>query len=690
MLNEFQKKIFETGYFESVKLSISGKKINIFVVENPLINFFYIEGINNKSISEKVYSFVNIKENDVFKLNLIKKDIGNINEYLKSLGYLNNKVNYKINDIKNSKVNIFYEVKLNNKFKINRIFFLGNKYYKSSKLSDVINSVEHGWWKFLSNTAVPTSDLVESDISKLKNFYLNKGFYDVQIISNSINILNDEYANLIYTINSGNKYFFNKPELLNNTSTLSKSDIVNLKSFFIDFEKEEFSKVFLNHILNKLEKYIISNNYNLTVNYKLFKTDKNKIKVDFIINEPNKIKTIKNIKFVGNAITDDSTIRNKLSFAEGDVFNLSSIKKSIDKIEGSDLFTNVNYETIENNSGDTVDLIISVKEKPTGEIGAAAGGGTAGAQIGGFLNEKNFLGKGIQLNTNITIGTQKIYGSFKYSDPDFRNSGNRLTGSLFVENNKYDNASYENKVIGTMLATNYEIFDQIYFNPGIKIDLDSLTANSDASSLIKKRQGDYLTTLFTYNLSKNTLNKQYNPTDGHMYGIGQGFSILSDVPYLKNNIFGSYYNEYSEGFVGSIKYQISSIDAFNDEYIKFSDRLHANPNNLRGFASRGIGPKLEGDFIGGNYMYSTSVSSTVPNGFPDKWNAVTNVFLDVANVWGVDDNSTDETNKIRSSAGVGLSWMSPIGPVAFTYATPITKSNTDDIEQFNFKIGSAF
>ena len=179
------------------------------------------------------------------------------------------------------------------------------------------------------------------------------------------------------------------------------------------------------------------------------------------------------------------------------------------------------------------------------------------------------------------------------------------------------------------------------------------------------------------------------PTEGYTIGVGQDLSLLSDIPYINNRIFGSYYHEYLENVIGSVKYKVESINGFNED-IKYSDRLSVNSNNLRGFADRGIGPKIDNDFIGGNYSFYTSFSSTLPNGLPEKWNAITNIFLDTANVWGVDDNSTSDSNKLRSSIGLGLSWISPLGPISITYAEAITKESTDDVEQFNFKIGSAF
>jgi len=359
-------------------------------------------------------------------------------------------------------------------------------------------------------------------------------------------------------------------------------------------------------------------------------------------------------------------------------------------LQGSGLFSDVKYEMKEDANGQIL-LDISVTEEPTGEISAGAGFGTTGAVISGSLNEKNFLGKGINLNSSINLGTENVFGKIIYTDPDYKNSGNSLSSKLSIEKNYFESTGYENKLIELSFSTRYEIYENIFFNPGISSDFDSVTANSGASELIKSREGDFFTSKLFYNIDKDTRNRNFNPTDGYVVGIGQGLSfLLSDIPYLSNSVFASYYNEYSKNFVGSAKAQIRSINAF-DKNIKFSDRLYVGQNNIRGFANRGIGPVLDGDFIGGNYSYYSNLSSTFPNGLPDKWNAITNIFFDVANVWGVDyTDSVSDNDTIRSSIGIGFSWVSPLGPISFTYAEPISKSSSDKVEQFNFKIGSAF
>ena len=688
VVNNYQKKLYETGFFENIKIEIKNDSLYVSVLENPLINFFYLDGIKKKELNNKVFDLIKIRENTIFQKYIINNDIKNINNFLNNIGYLNNKISTQIIKIENNKVNIFYNIELNEKFKINRIFFIGDKYFKSSTLKDVIYLSEHGWWKFFSSSTTPSESFINYDISNLKKFYLNEGFYDVQINSNTIRLVNNNQVNLTYSINAGKKYYISEVKLIDNSRVLKDENINFIQKKFKVIKDEIYNQSLIKELSNDISKYLSDSNLDLNLDFEVIKNSNEKLILSFFINEILDKKIIDKIIITGNDITDDFVIRNNLFFSEGDFFNKNKLNDSIAKLKGKNLFEKVDYDLL-NLDENRLQLTIKVIEQPTGEISAGAGGGTNGVAISGSLNERNFLGKGISVNSNVNIGTQRAFGSIRYSNPDFKNSGNTLSTSVFVENNDFENTSYENKIIGTSVSLYYEIYDKLYFQPGIAADLDSLSAHSDASALIKKREGDFYTTKLFYNLSKNTKNRDIQATDGYVFGAGQDLSFLSDIPYIKNRIFGSYYNEYIENFVGSIRYRAEAINGF-DEDIKYSDRLFVSNNYLRGFANKGIGPKLENDFIGGNYAFYTSFSSTIPNGLPEKWNATTNIFFDVANVWGVDDKSTDDSNQVRSSLGLGFSWVSPLGPISFTYAKPISKANTDDVENFNFNIGSAF
>ena len=689
-VNNYQKKLFETGFFEDIKVSVKNNKLYVKVFERPLVNFFYIEGIKNQTILDNIYKIVKIKENTLFTPYLLNNDSKEIIKYLNSLGYLNSQFNYKLIKIKDNKVNLFYNINLNNKYKINRIYFIGNKFFKSSTLLGQLFSTEHGWWKFMANNTTPSESLISIDISRLKNFYLNEGFYDAQVISSSVKILNNSKVNLTYSINAGNRHYIKNIELIDNSKTLKKEDFIFLNSKYKKNINKIFDKSKINNFFNYTNDYFLKSNYNLDLKYRIEKTGNNILNVKFVAEDKIKKQTINKIIISGNSITDDKVIRNNLKFYEGDVLNSLKITESVDILKGKGIFKNVSWK-IENNDNnqDNPNISINVEEQPTGEIAAGAGGGTNGLAISGTLKEKNFNGKGILLNSSLSIGTQRILGNISYSNPDFDDTGNKFDGAFFINENYFENASFENKQIGSSIGITYEVFEKLFFNPGLSIDFDSVTANNDASALVKRSEGDFFTSKIYYNAFKNTKNKDFQATSGYTVGFGQGFSFLSDIPYVNNKFFGSYYDEFANDFIGSIRYKIESITSF-DKDIKYSDRLFVNSNNIRGFSDRGIGPKIDNDFIGGNYSYYTTLSSTFPNGLPEKWNALTNVFFDMANVWGTDDKSIDDSNKLRSSAGIGLSWLSPLGPLSFTYAIPITKMSSDDVENFNFTIGSAF
>jgi len=177
-----------------------------------------------------------------------------------------------------------------------------------------------------------------------------------------------------------------------------------------------------------------------------------------------------------------------------------------------------------------------------------------------------------------------------------------------------------------------------------------------------------------------------------MIGFGQGLAIPgSDITYIENNLNGTFYKPiYKDKYIFNFKSGIKSINSIDSEDIKLSDRKFLTNKFLRGFESNGIGPKDNKDHIGGNYAFYSSISSTVPNPLPDSWNASSSLFLDSGNVWGVDYNSELDSSKIRSSYGLSLDWLSPLGPLSFTFAQVLSKAESDLEESFSFKLGSSF
>ena len=691
-INGYQKKLFQSNFFTSVDVSFENRKIFIKLTENPIVDYIFIEGIKSDKMLESIKDTLDLKENGLFSDALLNSDIKKISSLLSSKGYFKNNVEYRAVKPSADKINIFLKISLNKKFYTNNIFFIGDKKIKNSKLLSTISSSPKNLFSFFSSSNTPSSDRVDFDISLLKKYYLNNGYYNVQIPSGSIKIIDDSSVDIVFTINAGNQFLIKNTKIADISSILSGTNVSFIKTIIQPLQNEVYSLNFLKEIQNKISVYIDKNNLNANVDYNIEQVNTESLAIFFKISENMKKAYVRNITIGGNNLTEEKVLRNNIDFAEGDLLTKLKVSNSIDNLKTTGFFKDVKIKENRIINSDNVDVEINIVESPTGEIGAGVGAGTNGSSVSFDFKEKNLLGKGIGFSANGSFGTESISASVFLTNPDIRESGNQLKTGFYVSKYENDTSGYENKIIGSSISTGFEWFEDINLNYGISLDIDDLRADSDASNLTKSREGEFFTNKFFYSVTEDTRDKKFKSEDGYIIGFGQDIAHLgSKIPYLKNRIFGSFYNKFSDSYVGTIRYQVSSINSFESKKdIKLSDRLFLSDNNLRGFKFRSYGPKVEKDFIGGNYSYSTTLASTVPNFLPESWKSSSSVFFDVGNIWGTDFEVSNEANQMRSSVGLGISWFSPIGPITVSYAEPVQKSSSDEIEKFNFKLGGVF
>jgi len=691
-LNVYQKKLFQSNFFTSVNISFKNKKIFIQLNENPIIDYIFIEGIESDQLLNKIKDKLDLKENNLFSEVVLNSDVKKISNLLSSQGYFKSSVEYKIVKPDSDKINVFFYITPNKKFSINRIFFIGNKKIKNSKLLSVVTSKPKSLFSFFSSSNTPSSERVDYDISLLKKYYLNRGYYNIQIPSGSIKIDDDSAADIIFTINAGDEFLIKNIIVSDSSNILLKSNVSSIKKITDPLQNEVYNLELLKNIQNKISRYLDKNNLNATVSYGVQQLDTNNLAITFNINEISKKTFVRNIFIKGNDLTEEKVLRNNIDFSEGDLFTNLKVSNSIDKLKTTGFFKDVKIKKNEITNSDNVDVEIKITESPTGEIGAGIGVGTNGSNLSFNFKENNLLGKGLGFSVLGTFGTESISANIFLSDPDFSNSGNLLKTGIYVSKFENDTSGYENKIIGSSISTGFELFEDINLQYGVSLDIDDVSAASDSSSLIKSRDGQFITNKFFYTLTEDKRDKKFKSEDGYILGFSQDISHLgSDIPYLQNSIFGSFYNKFNESFIGTIRYKVKSINSFeSSKDIKLSDRLFLSDNELRGFKFKSYGPKVGNDFVGGNYSYTTTFSSTVPNFLPETWSASSTIFLDVGNVWGTDFEVTHESNQMRSSIGLGFSWFSPIGPIAVSYAEPIQKNSSDELEKFNFKLGGVF
>jgi outer membrane protein insertion porin family len=691
-INNLTKKIYDTDFFADVRISFYQDVLTINVVENPIVNFFYINGIKDSDL-DQANKIITLKENSIFSSSKLKKDIEATKEFLNASGYYQASIIPEVIKIDNNQINLIINIDKKEISKIKNIYFIGTKFFSSSQLLDVISSSEDGWWKFFSSAAL-SEQKIEYDKQLLKTFYKNKGFFDVQIESAFASADKNNNFSLTFSINSGKKYKFGDFDLKTIEALYKDQDINEIK---IISRKLLNNQIYSPEILNKLNKHITSyleeKKYNnFEINIQEFKKNEDIINITLNLAEGQKF-LINKINIQGNSITEEKVIRDNMIITEGDYLNSTKVKKSVDNIKAKQLFSKVDYKIEDSEKKNFKDFNLFLKEQATGSISAGVGYGTNGGLFEASVNERNFLGQGINLNFTGRLSTEAIRGEFSYIDPNFKESNKELGASIFSEVDDYKNSGYQNKRLGTKFATKYEIYEDIFFRPNITIQYDKLEITGNSSNLLKSRAGDFTTTSFGYNFLFDQRDSKFNPTSGSVFYFDQNIStFVSDIPTLQTGVGATLYQElFNEKYIGSVKARLANVSAFDNKDVKLSDRIFASTSDLRGFELRGIGPVDSGDHVGGNNLATLSFKSTFPNPIPESLRATSFIFFDIGNVWGADySDLISDSSKIRSSTGIAVDLMSPVGPLSFTYSIPLSKSSTDKEQRFLFNIGSSF
>ena len=687
-LNDSLKKLYYTDYFNDVKIYDDNNIINITVVENPIIQSIILDGIKDNKIIELVEEITSKSIKYPFVENKTKEQVKLLKNILKSYGYYFVELETTIKKNSNNTIDLMYAFNLGEIAKIKKINFIGDKVFKDSVLRNIIISEEDKFWKFITRNKFLDASRIKTDVFKLSEFYKNQGYFDVKIKSTTAIINQDNQFELIFNINSGKKFYFNK-FFFSNTEDVDLKSFSSFEKKFKKLEGKQYSKRKINNLINDLNDEVLRNDFVfINANFNEIIKNNNMIDIDINFDELNKI-FVNRINILGNFITDEKVIRNSLVIDEGDPFNEILFNKSIQNIKSKNIFKEVKYE-IKNPENSEKIIDIRVEEKATGEIFAGAGTGTSGTNITAGIKENNYLGLGIKLDTNITITDDSIKGKFSVINPNYNNSDKSLKTELESVTDDFITANgYRTSRTGLTVGTEFEQANDLFVNLQLSNFYEDLETSSNANSVVKKQEGTYFENLLTYAITLNTLDQNFQPSDGYMNRFSQTLPIISDDKTIENNFRSSAYHSLTDNLIFSAQLYLNAVNSIDDN-VRISKRVYVPSKRLRGFESGKIGPKDGTQFIGGNYAAALNLTSTLPNILFENEDIDLNFFLDMANVWEVDYNNTLDSNKIRSATGFAVNWYSPIGPLSFSYAVPLSEAKTDVTENFRFQIGTSF
>ena len=690
------KSLFSTGLFADVKVDNKNGVVTINVVENPVINKIVFEG-NDKIKNDELLSEVQLRARQVFTRTKIQSDVVRLNQLYRRQGRFSVSIQPKIIRLDQNRVNLVFEIQEGKVTKVKSIRFVGNKVYSDDKLRSVISTKESVWYRFLSNSDRYDQDRLSYDRELIRNYYLKQGYADFQILSAIAELSGKKDSFFVtFSVEEGERYKIGKASiqsaLRDFDASVLNSEIKLEEGDWYNAEKVKKSVENMTGTLGDLQYAFVDIRPEIHRDH-VQKT----IDIVFYINETPRV-FVERINVNGNIRTLDKVVRREMTLVEGDPFNRSKIAKSERNIKNLDFFELVNIDVSQGSAPDRTIVDVDVEEKSTGDLSVGAGFSTTDGPLADFrIRERNLLGKGQNLELGAVIAGERTQFDLSFTEPYFLNRDLSAGFDLYHTTTDYqDESSYDQKRTGGALRIGYPLSENWRQTLSYKILKNEITdVDDDASHYIREQEGERTTSAVAQRLVYDTRDSVFMTTTGMTYWLKSEVAGLGgDAKYVSAETGASYYYPISDQWILNILGETGAIGAYGGKDVEINERFFLGGSKLRGFESSGIGPRDTStkDALGGNYFYRGSAEMSFPLGLPKELGIRGHAFSDFGSLYDLDEsgaNIVDESS-LRATAGVGLSWRSPLGPIRIDFALPYLKEDYDEEEHFRFDFGTRF
>jgi outer membrane protein insertion porin family len=712
------KALFATGLFADVKLDREGNALVVRVVENPIINRIAFEG-NSKLNDKDLNGEIQLRPRVVYTRTRVQNDVKRILDLYRRHERFAATVEPKVIQLTENRVDLVFEINEGPTTGVRSINFVGNKAFSDSSLRSVIDTKESRWYRFLSNADTYDPDRITYDRELLRKYYLSEGYADFRVISAVAELTPDRDGFVVtFTVDEGERYKFGKVDVDIKLKDLPKEQVLPLLTVnpgdWYDANAVEHSISVLTDALGNRGYAFVEVKPQITRN-----KDDRTIDITFNVQEGPEV-YVERIDIVGNVRTLDKVIRREMRLVEGDAFNTNKLNRSKDRIKNLGFFKKVETTTAQGSAPDKTVVTVEVEEQSTGELSLGVGFSTTDGPLADVtLRERNFLGRGqdIQIGTVVSFRSQQV--NFSFTEPYFLDS-NVAAGFDLFEIKTSPTASffsgvepaYQQFSYGGSLRAGYQLTENLRQTLKYTARSDDITdVQSDASLFIALQQGTHLTSSIGQVLLYDRRDNRIDPTSGWYASLGNDFAGVGfGVDYIRNKISAGYYYPVAPGWVLSLTGEAGDIFGWGGQPVLLQDRFFVGGDNLRGFAPAGIGPRDETsqDALGGNKYYVGSVSESVPLGLPKELGLTGRIWTDFGSLWSNDQKNLVLTPEqlaaagittqpqivdnpaIRISSGVGVSWASPVGPVRIDLGVPLKRESFDKTQFFRVSFGTKF
>jgi outer membrane protein insertion porin family len=395
--------------------------------------------------------------------------------------------------------------------------------------------------------------------------------------------------------------------------------------------------------------------------------------------------------------TLDKVIRREFRLAEGDAFNTALLRRSRQRIQDLGFFEAVELKTLPGSTADKTRIEVEVTERSTGELSFGAGFSTSDGPLGDIrLSERNLLGRGQSLSLEFTISARTQEIDLSFTEPYFLDLDLAAGVDLFRRSTDFQSeGSFDQTTTGGTLRASYPLTDRLRHGLRMTVREDEIKGVSDdASEFIKEEEGSFLTVLVGHTLTYDVRDTRFLPSDGYLIRYDQSVADFgADTRFLRNELLVSYYYPFFPDWVLNIAARGGYIHGLGEQ-VRLFDRFFLGGATLRGFKVAGVGPRdtSTGDALGGNLLYTGSAEMRFPLGLPEELRIFGRAFVDAGSLFDSDSSgpTVEDSDELRAAAGIGLSWLSPLGPISVDWAQPFLKNQEDETENFRINFGTRF
>lgn len=709
------KRLFDTGLFSDVRINQSGSTLVVEVSELQIVNNVLFQG-NKKIKDADLANATQLKARSPFSTATMEADVEAIRQAYGRVGRDDATVNAQVVDLGEGRVNIVYEIVEGGRTKIAAINFHGNNAFGDRRLSTVISTKRSTILSFVMRDDIYDEDRLRADEEALRRFYFNRGYADFQVVSatGQLDEATNEYT-VDITIEEGERYTFGDISI---DSTVPEIDAASLQSLVVTRQGDVYSAKEVEDTIIALTETVAGRGYAFAqVTPRGDRNFENRtISVVYTIDQGTRA-YVERIEIRGNDKTRDYVIRREFDIAEGDAFNQVLIQRAKRRLERLNFFEKVEVSTVPGSEADQVVLVVDVVEKSTGEFsigaGYSTGGESPGASMEGSITERNFLGRGQYIKVSAGGGKDSRDFGLSFTEPYFL--GRRIAAGFDISRSTRSYSRYESETtsgsvrfglpitenISTQIA--YNLSQESYKYRDCDSNDDGVDGDCNISGAIKQAidDGDWIKSSVSAGFVYNTIDDMKNPHHGfYVTGTAEFAGLGGDAQWAKIIGRGSYYHTLNEEYdvVGLVSVGGGHAIDTGSDGLRIFDHFKSNTRMIRGFEYDGIGPydSDTGDHLGGTTYLNATLEAQFPLPLiPESIGLRGAVFADAATLFGNKVNVpgvvvAGDSMEWRASAGVGLIWDSPFGPLRVDYAVPLKKEKSDDTQEFNFGISTKF